>query len=51
MILSDRPAEIADVVDCSECSVFAIQLNLRHFGLIEAPRMLSDDPEVLHLRC
>lgn len=38
MILSSRPpAEIADVVGCSERSVFAIQSNLRHFGSTKAP--------------
>ena len=26
------PAEIANVIGCSERSVFVIQLNLRHFG-------------------
>jgi hypothetical protein len=38
MILSNcPPAEIADVVGCSERSVFAIQSNLHHFGSTKAP--------------
>ncbi len=38
MILSNRPAaEIADVVGCSERSVFAIKSNLRCFGSTKAP--------------
>ena len=31
------PAEIADVVGCTERSVFAIQSNLRDFGSTKAP--------------
>jgi hypothetical protein len=38
MILSNRPAtEIADVVGCSERSVFAIKSNLRCFSSTKAP--------------
>lgn len=38
VILSNRPAaEIADVVDCSERSVFAIKSSLRCFSSTKAP--------------
>jgi len=57
MILSNRPpAEIADVVGCSERSVFAIQSNLRHFGSTKAPsnsvrRPQSITPPMLDALC
>jgi hypothetical protein len=38
MILDNRPtAEIADVVDCSERSVFVIKSNLCLYGSTKAP--------------
>jgi len=50
------PAEIADVVGCSEHSVFAIQSNLRHFGSTRAPsngvgRPRSITPPMLDALC
>jgi hypothetical protein len=57
MILSNcPPTEIADVVGCSERSVFAIQSNLRHFGSTKAPlngigRPRSITPQMLDALC
>jgi transposase len=50
------PAEIADVVGCSERSVFAIQSNIRHFGSTKAPsnsigRPRSITPPILDALC
>jgi transposase len=57
MILDNRPsAEIADVVNCSERSVFAIKSNLRLFGSTKAPsngvgRPRSITPPMLDALC
>ena len=57
MILSNRPAaEIADVVGCSERSVFAIKSNPRGFGSTKAPsngvgRPRSITPPMLDALC
>jgi transposase len=57
MILSNRPAaEIADVVGCSERSVFAIKSNLRCFSSTKAPsngvgRPRSITPPMLDALC
>src|SRR3982074_2730507 len=57
MILSNRPAtEIADVVGCSERSVFAIKSNLRCFSSTKAPsngvgRPRSITPSMLDALC
>jgi hypothetical protein len=57
MILSNRPAtEIADIVGCSERSVFAIKSNLRCFSSTKAPsngvgRPRSITPSMLDALC
>lgn len=57
MILANPPAaEIANVVDCSERSVFAIKSNLRLYGSTKAPsngvgRPRSITPLILDALC
>lgn len=56
IVNSHLPAEIANVVSCSERSVFAIQSNLCHFGPTKAPpngvgRPRSITPVMLEALC